>query len=94
MSEKTNELRHPVWCVCWGDAFIDTKDFDADEAAKTEPVYRKTVGFLVARNQHGIVLATDEYDKAEDGVAGKLFIPHSMTNEVIIMAPKKRRKRK
>ncbi|GAG11116.1 unnamed protein product, partial [marine sediment metagenome] len=37
-----------------------------------------TVGFFIAKNQHGIVLATDLYAKAEDGAAGKLFIPKGM----------------
>ena len=64
--------------VEWADAFIDTEDFDPEDAAKTEPVYRKTVGFLISKNQHGYVMATDVYRDSTDGVAGKLFIPHGM----------------
>ena len=75
-------IRHKVLVVEWGDAFIDTEDFDAEDAAKTKPVMRKTVGFLVAKNQHGYVLATDEYNKKEDGVAAKMFIPKGMVKEV------------
>lgn len=75
-------LRHKQVVVWWGDAFIDTEDFDEKDADKTKPVGRKTCGFLISKNQHGYVLATDEYDKKSDGVAGKLFVPHGMIREV------------
>ncbi len=75
------KLRHRVVIVEWGDAFIDTNDFDEKDAAKTKPVGRRTCGFLIAKNQHGYVLATDEYDLKKDGVAGKLFVPHGMIRE-------------
>ena len=67
--------------VQWGDAFIDTDDFDPKKATDTHPVYRKTVGFYIAKNQHGIVLATDLYAKKEDGAAAKMFIPWGMIDE-------------
>lgn len=94
MEKAKSKFRHPVWAVHWADAFVDTKDFDQADAEKTEPVWRTTVGFLVARNQHGIVMATDEYRDPDLGVAAKLFIPHSMVNEITILIPKKPRKRK
>lgn len=75
-------LRHKVVAVLWGDAFIDTDDFDPKEANKTQPVWRITVGFLIAKNQHGYVLATDQYLKKSDGVNAKMFIPHGMVKEV------------
>lgn len=73
---------YKVVVVEWGDAFIDTEDFDQDDADSTKPVYRKTVGFLIAKNKHGYVLSTDVYNEDEDGVAGKLFIPHGMVTDV------------
>ena len=75
-------MRHPVYVVEWGDAFIDNEDFDPEDAASTEPVRRRTVGFLIAKNQHGYVLATDEYEEESDGVAAKMFIPHGMVISV------------
>lgn len=68
--------------VDWADAFIETDDFSLEDAEGTKPVYRSTVGYLVAKNQHGYVLATDLYRNPEDGVAGKLFIPHGMVVSV------------
>ncbi len=68
--------------VKWGDAFIDTEDFDVKDAKKTKPVYRSTVGYLVAINQHGYVLATDKYEKKSDGMAAKMFVPHGMVVSV------------
>lgn len=73
---------HRVIVIEWGDAFIETDDFTIEEAKKTEPVYRKTVGFLIAKNQHGYVLATDVYRNKEDGVAARMFIPHGMVVKV------------
>lgn len=70
-----------VLMVSWGDAFIDCEDFDPKEAENTKPVYRKTVGFLIAKNQHGYVLATDTYDNDPE-VASKMFIPHGMVTGV------------
>ena len=79
-------MAYSIVIVEWADAFIDTDDFDAEDAASTEPVYRKTVGFLIAKNQHGYVLATDVYKDAKDGVAGKLFVPHGMVLSVTPVA--------
>lgn len=73
---------HRVIVIEWGDAFIETDDFSIEEAKSTEPVYRKTVGFLIAKNQHGYVLATDVYRNKEDGVAARMFIPHGMVVKV------------
>jgi len=69
-----------VVVVKWGDAFIDTDDFDPIKARTTKPVWRHTVGFFIAKNQHGIILATDLYDKKEDGAAAKMFIPWGMVD--------------
>jgi len=70
-----------VIVVSWGDAFIETDDFCPEEAQDTKPIYRKTVGFLIAKNQHGYVLATDIYDE-ETEVSAKMFIPHGMVTTV------------
>lgn len=71
-----------ITVVEWGDAFIDGDDFSSKNAKRTKPIGRKTVGFFVAKNQHGIVLATDRYDRKRDGEwAGKLFIPWGMVKE-------------
>lgn len=70
--------------VHWGDAFIDCDDFDIKDAKDTRPVRRRTVGFLVAKNQHGVTLATDLYsDPAEKGQASaKMFIPKGMVERI------------
>lgn len=70
-----------VVVIEWEDAFIDTDDFTIEEAKKTEPIYRKTVGFFIAKNQHGIVLSTDVYQKAGDGVSARMFIPWGVINQ-------------
>ena len=87
-------MKHAVYVVDWGDAFIDNADFDPKDADQTTPVYRRTVGFLIAKNQHGWVLATDEYDAEEDGVAAKMFIPHGMVTKATKLTPAKPRRRR
>jgi hypothetical protein len=80
-----------VVIVEWGDAFIETDDFDPEEAKDTEPVWRYTVGFLIAKNQHGYVLSTDVY-KTDKEVAAKMFIPHGMIIGVTDYEPAKTNK--
>jgi hypothetical protein len=74
------KIQVPGSCIVvkWGDAFIDTDDFDPKKVQDTEPVWRYTCGFLVAKNQHGYVLCTDLYEKTTDGAAARMFIPHGM----------------
>jgi len=82
-SSKRNATRktYKIVLIHWGDAFIDSDDFDPIEAKNTEPCYRTTVGFLIAKNQHGYILATDTYDN-EPEVAAKMFIPKGMVNKI------------
>jgi hypothetical protein len=70
-----------IVCVKWGDAFIETEDFKAKDAQDTKPVIRNTVGFLIAKNQHGYVLATDTFDDSDE-CSAKMFIPHGMVIKV------------
>jgi hypothetical protein len=77
-----------VVVVSWGDAFIETDDFSKKNAEETEPVYRKTVGFLIAKNQHGYVLATDTYDKEQDTYNAKMFIPLGMVTKIKYLGPR------
>jgi len=74
-----------VVVVYWGDAWIDTEDFTIEEAQDTKPVYRKTVGFLIAKNQHGVVLATDVYLEKDLGVSARMFIPTGMINKIEVL---------
>ena len=80
-------MHNKVLVIDWGDAFIETDDFDLKDAKNTKPVMRRTVGFLIAKNQHGYVLATDEYAKKKDGVSAKMFVPLGMVKRVTQMTP-------
>ncbi len=71
-----------VLTIEWADAYIDTDDFTVEEAKEAKPCYRTTVGWLVAKNQYGYVLATDRYREEKEGVAGQLFIPHGVILKV------------
>lgn len=74
-------MRRKILEIEWGDAFIESDDFDQEDADKTEPCWRTTVGWLVSKNQHGYVLATDVYRKEPEANA-KMFIPHGMIESV------------
>jgi hypothetical protein len=80
-------MHYPIIVVDWGDAFIDTDDFDVKDAKNTRPVMRRTVGFLIAKNKYGYVLATDEFAKKKDGVSAKMFVPLGMVKRVTQMTP-------
>ena len=82
-------MRRPVVVIDWDDAFIETDDFSPEEAMVTEPCRRRTVGFLVAKNQHGYVLATDEYAKKADGYSARLFIPLGIVTKVTPLTSEK-----
>lgn len=79
-------MRRPVVVIDWDDAFIETDDFDKKDALKTKPCRRRTVGFLITKNQHGYVLATDEYAKKADGYAARMFIPLGIVTKVTQLA--------
>lgn len=64
--------------VEWGDAYIDTKDFTRKKAKTFKAIRRSSVGFLVAENDEGIVLATDKFKKKKDGYSAPMFIPWGM----------------
>lgn len=69
--------------IKWGDAFIDSDDFDIEEAQDTGPILRWTVGFLIAKNKHGYVLSTDVFDDKE--ASALMFIPHGMVLAIKLM---------
>ena len=77
-------MKDKVVVVHWGDAFIDNDDFKLADAKDTKPVYRRTVGFLLAKNQHGHVLCTDLYDDTPEA-ASKMFIPKGMITKVEVL---------
>ena len=82
IKKKTKDYR--VVCITWGDAFIDTEDFTLEDAIKTQPVYRKTVGFLIHKNKHGYVLATDIYPELPE-ISAKMFIPLGIVIKVKVL---------
>ena len=61
--------------VIWEDAHVTTSDMSVKEAKKQKPVLTTTVAFLVAENEHGVVLATDSYPKDPKNVKIINFIP-------------------
>ena len=77
-------MRHKVAVVSWDDAFIDTDDFTEKQATKTKGVLRHTVGWHIAENDAGIILATDYYDKKKDGFNSRMFIPWGWVRDYYI----------
>lgn len=47
--------------VVWDDAWVDTSEITVKKAKTIKPIRTISVGFLVAENEHGIVMATDTY---------------------------------
>lgn len=67
-----------VVVVVWNDAWVDSGAHNLKDLAESKPVLTNTVGYLVAENEHGVVLVTDLYpDTPEEGHT-PMFIPHGM----------------
>jgi hypothetical protein len=66
--------------VRWWDAFIDTDDMSIKKAKNLKPVERFTVGYLVAENEHGIVLSTDYFPRKTKvtEISATMVIPWGM----------------
>ena len=61
--------------VIWDDAHVTTSEMSVKKAQKQKPVRTTTVAFLVAENEHGVVLATDSYPDDPKNVKIVNFIP-------------------
>jgi len=61
--------------VHWDDAHVTTSDMSVKKAQKQKPVRTTTVAFLVAENEHGVVLATDSYPDDPKNVKIVNFVP-------------------
>jgi len=65
--------------VHWMDAWIDTQDLSLKKAKKLKPIQRFTVGYLIAENEHGLVLSTDYFPKKKiKEVSAPMVIPWGM----------------
>ena len=80
-SKPSASRKYKTVCVKWGDASVDPDSFTEKEAKNTKPIVTTTIGFLICRNPHGIVLATDVYEDNPD-LACKTFIPKGMIIKV------------
>ena len=67
--------------ILWSDAWIDTDDYSVKKAKKLKPIKRTTIGFLVAENEHGVVLVTDLYKKGKKEVSTPMVIGWGMIEE-------------
>ena len=71
----------------WDDAHASHDATTEEEAHEIAPVRTYTVGWVLARNQHGIVLTPDLYDDPDMGAGGNYFIPWGMVVKVIECIP-------
>ena len=67
--------------IVWLDAHCSTDDTSIKKAKLQQPVKTVTVGFLVAENTHGLVLATDRYTDDKESVKMTNFVPWGMIEE-------------
>jgi len=67
--------------IVWLDAHVTTDSTTIRKAAKIKPIRTKTLGYLIAENDDGVVIASDTYEKnpKEGGIVN--FIPWGMVAE-------------
>ena len=68
--------------VKWDDAWTDFQDVEVSRAKNLKPIPRTTVGWLVAENDHCVVLCTDYYDKDESVINTPIIIPSGMITQL------------
>lgn len=67
--------------VWWGDAHVSTNDISIKKATDSKPIATITVGFLVAENDDGVVVAMDCWPKDPKNVKVHTFIPWGMVTD-------------
>ena len=67
--------------VVWGDAHVSTSDVSIKKAQSIKPVMTVTIGFLVADNDDGLVIAMDRWPSEPKDVKVHTFIPWGMIEE-------------
>ena len=50
-SDESYKSRAPIAEILWEDAWIEVKDFPAEEAVSFKPVIRSTVGYLIEETE-------------------------------------------
>jgi len=64
--------------ITWDDAWVESGDYSVKQAQKCKPIRTTTIGYLVAENDYGVVLATDIYEKDRKNVKIVNFVPWGM----------------
>ncbi len=64
--------------IHWLDAHVSTDDISIKAAQKTEGILTETIGYLIADNDAGLVVAMDRWPKSPKHVKVHTFIPWGM----------------
>lgn len=84
-----NPIIPPVVLVVWEDAAVkDTGPWAANQDHNYEPHIVSQVGFLLAENEHGIVITQAWH---AEQVAARDQIPRGMIRSITELAPKRKR---
>ena len=67
--------------VVWDDAHVDTGSTTTSKAMKIKPIRTRTLSYLVAENEHGVVLAADIYPETPKDAGIINFVPWGMIVE-------------
>lgn len=74
-------MNYPVVIVEWDDAHASHDDISPEDAVHVEPYRTISVGFLIARNEHGVVLGYDLHPN-DPNIQGYSFIPNGMIVDI------------
>lgn len=65
----------PIVEVCWVDAHSDLSEISIKEAARNDSVLTYSIGYLIAKNEHGLSLVTDQWPQYPNSGNIPHFIP-------------------
>jgi len=68
--------------VEWLDAHSGTHETSVKKANKNKPILTRTIGFLMAENEHGITLISDYWPDKEGRGFVEHFIGWGMVNQI------------
>jgi len=68
--------------VEWLDASTALEETTAKKASKNKPVLTRSIGYLLAENEHGLTLISDRWPDNPDKGFVEHFIGHGMISQI------------
>ena len=65
----------------WLDVFSGVQEASIESAAKNKPILSRSIGYLIAENEHGLTLVSDQWPEHPGVGLIESFVPHCMIKQ-------------